>query len=241
MASALVSAGVAASDSSCCDHGSRMPDLRGVGVIGSSPLLGGACWRCAPSYPAPHATPEATEVLPVRAAVVPLGWLPSALVIQLLSAFGIDPAWRGPAVILLIVIVALITEPIPAAAVGLIGTAFIAVTGLVFSAAQHADPTFKVPAEAIKWADIWWNEDAGEEADAKKLASKGKRAAAARFLDELMVAARARWMNDPASYAQGAARLDQMRRAREYILRNANLQLTLDVMFGRLISARFKR
>ena len=29
--------------------------------------------------------------------------------IQLLSAFGIDPAWRGPAVILLIVIVALIT------------------------------------------------------------------------------------------------------------------------------------
>ena len=96
-------------------------------------------------------------------------------------------------------------------------------------------------AEAIKWADLWWDEDAGEEADAKKLASKGKRAAAARFLDELMVAARARWMNDPASYAQGATRLDQMRRAREYILRNANLQLTLDVMFGRLIAARNKR
>ncbi len=91
-------------------------------------------------------------------------------------------------------------------------------------------------AEAIKWADIWWDEDAGEEADAKKLASKGKRAAAARFLDELMVAARARWMNDPASYAQGAARLDQMRAARGYILQNANLQLVLDVMFGRLIA-----
>ena len=91
-------------------------------------------------------------------------------------------------------------------------------------------------AEAIKWADLWWDEDAGAGADAKKLASKGKRAAAARFLDELMIAARARWMNDPASYAQGAARLDQMRRAREHILRNANLQLALDVMFGRLIA-----
>ena len=91
-------------------------------------------------------------------------------------------------------------------------------------------------AEAIKWADVWWDEDAGAEADAKKLASKGKRAAAARFLDELMVAARARWMNDPGSYAQGAARLDQMRRAREHILRNANLQLALNVMFGRLIA-----
>ena len=91
-------------------------------------------------------------------------------------------------------------------------------------------------AEAIKWADLWWDEDAGAEADAKKLASKGKRAAAARFLDELMVAARARWMSDPGSYAQGAARLDQMRAAREHILRNANLQLALDVMFVRLIA-----
>ena len=91
-------------------------------------------------------------------------------------------------------------------------------------------------AEAIKWADLWWEQDAGDEADAKKLASKGKRAAAARFLDELMIAARARWMNDPNSYSQGAARLDQMRRAREHILRNANLQLALDVMFGRLIA-----
>ncbi len=90
--------------------------------------------------------------------------------------------------------------------------------------------------EAIKWADAWWDEDAGAQADAKKLASKGKRAAAARFLDELMVAARARWMNDPTSYAQGAARLDQMRKAREHILRNANAQLALDVMFGRLIA-----
>ena len=92
--------------------------------------------------------------------------------------------------------------------------------------------------EAIKWAEVWWDEDAGEGADAKKLASKGKRTAAARFLDELIVAARARWMNDPSSYAQGAARLDQMRKAREYILRNANSQLALDVMFGRLIATK---
>ena len=31
------------------------------------------------------------------------------LVIQLLSALGIDPAWRGPATILLIAIVAFVT------------------------------------------------------------------------------------------------------------------------------------
>lgn len=50
------------------------------------------------------------------------------------------------------VIVALITEPIPAAGIGLIGVTLIAVTGLAFSPAQRADPGFKLPAEAIKWA-----------------------------------------------------------------------------------------
>ena len=90
--------------------------------------------------------------------------------------------------------------------------------------------------ESLVWAKAWWDEDAGDEADAKKLGAKANRAAAARFLDELMIAARARWMSDPASYAQGAARLDQMRAARGHILRNANLNLALDVMFGRLIA-----
>lgn len=50
------------------------------------------------------------------------------------------------------VIIALITEPIASAAVGLIGVTLITVLGLPFSAAQHADPSFKLPAEAIKWA-----------------------------------------------------------------------------------------
>jgi L-tartrate/succinate antiporter len=50
------------------------------------------------------------------------------------------------------VILALITEPLPAAAVGLIGVTFAATFGLVFTPAQMADPAFKFPAEALKWA-----------------------------------------------------------------------------------------
>src|SRR5688572_8126881 len=50
------------------------------------------------------------------------------------------------------VILALITEPIPAAGVGLIGVTFIAVTGLAFTPAQLGNPAFKPPAEAIKGA-----------------------------------------------------------------------------------------
>lgn len=50
------------------------------------------------------------------------------------------------------VILALITEPLPSAAVGLIGVTLIAALGLPFSAAQKIDPAFRLPAEAIKWA-----------------------------------------------------------------------------------------
>jgi len=50
------------------------------------------------------------------------------------------------------VIVGLIVEPVPAAAVGLIGVTVAAVLGLVFSPEKLADPAFKLPAEAIKWA-----------------------------------------------------------------------------------------
>jgi len=50
------------------------------------------------------------------------------------------------------VIVALITEPLPAAALGLIGVTLLAALGLPFSAAQRADPGFQLPAEGIKWA-----------------------------------------------------------------------------------------
>ena len=49
------------------------------------------------------------------------------------------------------VILALITEPLPAAAVGLIGVTFAATFGLIFTPAQMADPAFKFPAEALKW------------------------------------------------------------------------------------------
>ncbi len=44
------------------------------------------------------------------------------------------------------VIVALITEPLPAAGVGLLGVVFVAITGLALAPAQ------RTPAEAIKWA-----------------------------------------------------------------------------------------
>jgi L-tartrate/succinate antiporter len=49
------------------------------------------------------------------------------------------------------VILALITEPIPAAAVGLIGVTFAGVFGLAFSPAQLSDPAFRLPAEALRW------------------------------------------------------------------------------------------
>ncbi|PQV63356.1 DNA polymerase III, delta subunit [Abditibacterium utsteinense] len=112
--------------------------------------------------------------------------------------------------------------------------------------------------EALSWANLWWAEDAGAGVDLKKLGAKGPRAAAARFLDELMIAGRALWMknlaeqtsnharnghadgeanlNSPAEV--GAARLDQIRKTRHYIYHNANRQLALDVMFGRLIALR---
>lgn len=65
---------------------------------------------------------------------------------------GLAPhAWYYFAVFVT-VILALITEPIPAAAVGLIGVTVIAVSGLVFTPAQLANPAFRPPAEAIKWA-----------------------------------------------------------------------------------------
>ena len=90
--------------------------------------------------------------------------------------------------------------------------------------------------DALKWATVWWEEDAGEGVDLKKLGAKGPRTAAARFLDELMIAGRALWMEQLDVNEVGAARLDQIRKTRQYILRNANRQLALDVMFGRLIA-----
>ncbi len=50
------------------------------------------------------------------------------------------------------VVLGLVLEPIPAAAVGLIGVTVAAVGGLPFSPEQSASATFQAPAEALKWA-----------------------------------------------------------------------------------------
>src|SRR4051812_46900323 len=49
-------------------------------------------------------------------------------------------------------IAALITEPMSAGSIGMISITLVAITRLPFSPAQLADPAFKAPAEAIKWA-----------------------------------------------------------------------------------------
>lgn len=95
--------------------------------------------------------------------------------------------------------------------------------------------------DALKWSKVWWEEDAGEAGELKKAAAKVNRAAAAHFLDELALAVRAQWLAEvtvPGGAELGAARLDLIRKTRQYILRNANLNLALDVMFGRLIAMR---
>jgi L-tartrate/succinate antiporter len=65
---------------------------------------------------------------------------------------GLEPhAWRYFA-LFAAVIIGLITEPIPPAAVGVIGVTFAAAFGLAFTPAQLADPAFKLPSEALRWA-----------------------------------------------------------------------------------------
>ena len=49
-------------------------------------------------------------------------------------------------------VLALITEPFPPASIGLIAITVGGAFGLVFSPAQLADPSFKFPAESLKWA-----------------------------------------------------------------------------------------
>lgn len=120
------------------------------------------------------------------------------------------------------------------------GRSRFAVASEMLKRLDHAGPVaaLGLTEDALKWATTWWEEDAGEGVDLKKLGAKGPRTAAARFLDELMLAGRALWMSNLESSEVGAARLDQMRKTRHYILRNANRQLALDVMFGRLIALR---
>jgi L-tartrate/succinate antiporter len=78
--------------------------------------------------------------------------LTGIVLVMIPAPHGLAPhAWHYFAVFVA-VILALITEPLPAAAVGLIGVTFAATFGLVFTPAQMADPAFRFPAEAVKWA-----------------------------------------------------------------------------------------
>ena len=95
--------------------------------------------------------------------------------------------------------------------------------------------------EALRLAKIWWDEDQSGDAKAnKKGDAKIARSSVARFLDELSNVYRARWAQSVSTRAADAARwgagLDQIRKTRHYILRNANTNLALDVLFGRLIA-----
>jgi len=92
------------------------------------------------------------------AAGVPLAW---RVTIPLLAGAAIAVA-PGPAglehhawlyfAVFVAVILGLITEPLPSPAIGLIAVTVIAALRLPFSPAQLADPGFRLPAEALKWA-----------------------------------------------------------------------------------------
>ena len=131
----------------------------------------------------------------------------------------------------------------------------VAALGLTESALQMSDA----------WGDEDRTNDLkvdGErsEAEGKKIGRILVRSQIARLLDELANAYRARWLESLQSYdgkprlqsqsgPSGSASaivvapevwgngLDQIRKTRQYILRNANTNLALDVLFGQLISA----
>ena len=106
--------------------------------------------------PPPDAT-RPTRKRPLGVALA-LAWragvpLLTGIVLALLpTPGGLAPhAWHYFA-LFAAVILALITEPIPAAAVGLIGVTVAATFGLVFTPAQMADPAFRLSAESLRWA-----------------------------------------------------------------------------------------
>lgn len=98
------------------------------GVRGAQRPAVGSTWRAA----VPLLTGVIVAVSPVPAGLAPYAW----------HYFALFAA----------TIVALITEPIPAAAVGLIAVTVAATFGLPFSPEQLADPAFRFPGEALKWA-----------------------------------------------------------------------------------------
>jgi len=91
-----------------------------------------------------------TQPSRLRRAAIPVG---VGIALMLLpSPPGLAPfAWHYLA-LFIAVILALITEPIPPAAAGLMGVTIAGMFGLIFSPSQLADPAFKFPAEALRWA-----------------------------------------------------------------------------------------
>jgi L-tartrate/succinate antiporter len=102
-----------------------------------------------PPQPSPKAAPPTGFALLWRAGVPLAVWI----VMSLLPApGGLDVnAWRYFA-LFCGVILGLILEPMPAAAVGLLGVVIGTVLRLPFTSAQLAAPGFNAPAEAVKWA-----------------------------------------------------------------------------------------
>lgn len=103
-------------------------DLAASGRRVADPNRAGRLWRTV----VPIGAGVAVALLPPPPGLAPFAWHYLALFIA--------------------VILALITEPIPPAAAGLMGVTCAGVCGLVFSPAQMADPAFKFPAEALRWA-----------------------------------------------------------------------------------------
>jgi L-tartrate/succinate antiporter len=96
---------------------------------------------------APHASADRSRLWRAAVPVV------SGLVLAVLPApQGLAPEGWHYFALFAAVILGLVTEPLPAAAVGVIGVTFAAVFGLVFTPAQLADPSFRLPAEALRWA-----------------------------------------------------------------------------------------
>lgn len=128
---------------------------------------------------------------------------------------------------------------------------------------QRAQPVgaLGLTEEALRLARNWWAEDQSaaratqqggksSKSEGKKLDGKELRSATARFLDELSTVYRLCWTRSlghgegreepsvrPVAPEVWAGGLDQVRRTRHYILRNANTNLALDVLFGQLITA----
>ena len=101
--------------------------------------------------PAAATTPPGKKISPmVWRAGAPL--LVGAFIAIVPVPAGLAPAAWYFFAIFAAVIVALVTEPLPGAAVGLLGVTLLAVSGLPFGGAQRAEPGFRLPAEAIKWA-----------------------------------------------------------------------------------------